>query len=139
MLLGLAASLSQAAAPQWSVPRDARIEKLEARMEEGYENNYMKEHCGYFTLTAEETLVYLRSAQPLPTEQVHDRLDWVQCIVQGTLVSGKGKHRKEVRFEISASLAAHIYEPGKPVAYLICEGTCEERMNKIIEKHVHGK
>lgn len=139
VLLGLAASLAQAAAPEWSVPRDARIEKLEARIEEGHENDYMKEHCDYFTLTAEETLVYLRSAQPLPMEEVHERVDWTPCIVRGTLVSGKGKRRKEVRFDISATLAAHIYEPGKPLAYLVCEGTCEERMNKIIEKHVHGK
>ncbi|NOK12807.1 hypothetical protein [Corallococcus exercitus] len=136
LLFGLAASLAHAAPPRWSVPRDARIEHLEAGMQKGFEDNYMKEHCGDFTLTAEETLTYLRSATTITEQEVHDRVDWLPCVVRGTLVSGKGTQRKEVPFEISATLAAHVFEPGKPLAYLFCEGACEAKMNAIIEKHL---
>lgn len=135
VLIGLASTIAQAAPPRWSVPRDARIEHLEARMEEGTENSTDQEHCGDFTLTAEETLTYLRSATPIPEEEVHDRVDWVGCVVRGTLVAGKGKQRKEVTFTISATLAARLHDPVNGLRYLVCEGACESKMNAIIEKH----
>ncbi|RKH07440.1 hypothetical protein D7V97_21300 [Corallococcus sp. CA053C] len=138
MLLALTAPLALGAtptpAPTWSVPADARIEHVEAGMQKGQEDNYMKEHCGDFTLSAEETLIYLRSAKVLPEAQVHDAFDWLPCVVRGTLVSGK-KPRKVVGFEISALFTAHIYEEGKPTTYLVCEGACATRMEKILVSH----
>ncbi|NBD12002.1 hypothetical protein [Corallococcus silvisoli] len=38
--------------------------------------------------------------------------------------------------DISATPAAHLFEPGKPVAYLLREGACAATMNALIEKHV---
>ncbi|MBZ4371150.1 hypothetical protein [Corallococcus sp. AS-1-6] len=128
-------TLAQAAPPRWTVPANARIEHLTAGMEEGTENSTDKEHCGDFTLSAEETLTYLRSATPIPEEEVHDRVDWVGCIVRGTLVSGRGQQRKEVTFVISATLAARLHDPVNGLRYLVCEGACEAKMNALIQKH----
>ncbi|NOK34584.1 hypothetical protein HMI49_15390 [Corallococcus exercitus] len=135
VLMGLAASLAQAAPPRWTVPANARIEHLTAGMEEGTEHSTDKEHCGSFKLSAEETLTYLRSATPVPEADVHDRVEWVGCVVRGTLVSGKGKQRKEVTFVISATLAARLHDPVNGLRYLVCEGACEAKMNAIEEKH----
>ncbi|RKH39520.1 hypothetical protein D7X55_27555 [Corallococcus sp. AB049A] len=130
VLIGLVGTLAQAAPPRWSVPRDARIEHLEARMAEGPD----RDHCGDFTLSAEETLTYLRLATLIPDVEVHGRVEWVGCVVQGTLVSGKGKQRKEVKFEISATLAARLDAPVNGMRYLVCEGACDAKMTALYEK-----
>ncbi|MCY1047264.1 hypothetical protein OV208_38560 [Corallococcus sp. bb12-1] len=136
LLLGLVAPTTLAAEPTWKVPRDARIENLEALIQPGSENNEdVKAMCGGFTLTAEEVLIYLRGARTFSTEQEHEKGSWFPCVVRGSLVSGKKKQRKAVTFTISAILTARIEEPGKPTVELICEGACEERMTKIILKH----
>ena len=136
VLAGLAATLAQAEPPRWTVPANARIEKLTAGMEEGTGNSTDKEHCGDFTLSAEETLTYLRSAAPVAEAEVHDRVDWASCVVRGTLVSGMGKQRKETTFVISATLAARVHDPVNGLRYLVCEGACETKMNALIEKHL---
>ncbi|RKG75511.1 hypothetical protein D7W79_20180 [Corallococcus exercitus] len=136
VLAGLAATLAQAEPPRWSVPANARIEHLSAGMEEGAENSTDKEHCGYFKLSAEEALTYLRSATPIAEQEVHDRVDWASCVVRGTLVSGKGKQRKEVTFVISATLAARLHDPVNGLRYLVCEGACETKINALVEKYI---
>ncbi|WP_147450152.1 hypothetical protein [Corallococcus carmarthensis] len=135
VLAGLAATLAQAEPPRWTVPANARIEHLTAGIEDG-SHSTDKEHCGYFKLSAEEALTYLRSATPIPEEEVHDRVEWAGCVVQGTLVSGKGKQRKEVTFVISATLAARLHDPVSGLRYLVCEGACAAKMNAIIEKYI---
>ncbi|WP_434299951.1 hypothetical protein [Corallococcus exiguus] len=135
VLMGLVPTLAQAAPSRWTVPANARIEHLTAGMEDGAHRTD-KEHCGYFKLSAEETLTYLRSATPIPDEDVHDRVDWAGCIVRGTLVSGKGTQRKEVTFVISVTLAARLYDPVNGLRYLVCEGACAAKMNALIEKYI---
>jgi hypothetical protein len=134
VLLVLAAPLVHAGAPRWTVPRDARIENLEARPEKGREEEAVRQHCDDFKLTPEQALFFLRSATWVSLMDAHHRVDWAPCIVSGTLVSGTAKKKRTVEFKISASYAALLSEDGKALGYLVCEGACETKLTALLEK-----